>query len=214
MATVTTVETLAELVEELGGIPLERIRLRPPPGTATVQNVIEMEARENRLFELVAGVLVEKAMGFAESILAFALGRLLGNFVAPRNLGHVAGIDAMMQLFPGLVRMPDVAYVSWDRFPEGKLQPDPVPALVPDLAVEILSLGNTPAEMKRKRREYFDAGVRIVWMVDPRQRTIAVYSSVDDSVELAENATLDGGEVLPGFSLKLQDLFAELDRHG
>lgn len=212
MATQTTIETVAELVEDLGGIPLERIRMHPLPGTATEQDVIEMEVRENRLFELVDGVLVEKAMGFIESILAFELGRLLKNFVVPRNLGHVAGIDAMLRLFPGLIRMPDVAYVSWDRFPDGKLTQEPIPDLVPDLAVEVVSKGNTAAEMERKRREYFQAGVIVVWMVDPRQRTVSVFSSPEESFDLAEGDTVDGGDVLPGFQLKLRDLFAELDR--
>jgi len=212
MATVTTVETLADLVEQLGGIPLQRIRMQPLPGAATEQDVIDLEARENRLFELVDGVLVEKAMGFTESVLAAALGRILGNFVVPRNLGHVPGSDGVIRLFPGLVRIPDVAYISWDRFPDGRLPDEPIPDLAPDLAVEVISKGNTPTEMKRQRREYFEAGVNVVWMVDPRKRTVNVFLSVEDSVELTEHDTLDGGDLLPGFSLKLRDLFSELDR--
>ena len=54
---------------------------------------------------------------------------------------------------PGLVRLPDVSFVSWDRFPTGELPPEPMPNLVPDLAVEILSASNTPADMDRKVRE-------------------------------------------------------------
>lgn len=212
MATATSIETLAELVEQLGGVPLDRIRFQPLPGTATERHVIEVEARENRLCELVDGVLVEKAMGYTESILAGAIIELLRGFVVPQNLGHVSGSDGMMRLFAGLVRMPDVAYASWARFPNGKLPKEPIPELAPDLAVEVLSRGNTPQEMQRKRREYFEAGVQLVWMVDPRTRTVTVFSSPDESVELAEDQTLDGGEVLAGFTIRLSDLFAELDR--
>lgn len=212
MANVATIETLAELIDQLGGIPLERIRFRPAPGTATEQDVIEVEARDNRLCELVDGVLVEKAMGYSDSILAGLIIRLLGNYVGPRNLGYVSGADGMMRLFPGLIRMPDVAFASWACFPDGILPEEPAPDLAPDLAIEVLSRGNTPREMERKRREYFDAGVQLVWMVDPRARTVTVFSSPDAFVELAADQKLDGGDVLPGFTLALPELFAELDR--
>lgn len=212
MATVSTIETLADLVKQLGGIPLERIRFQPSPGTATEQDVIDLEARENRLCELVGGVLVEKAMGYIESILAVAISTFLREFVVPRNLGHVSGSDGMMRLFPGLVRMPDVAFASWDCFPDGKLPREPIPDLAPDLAVEVISKSNTPAEMMKKRREYFEAGVRLVWMVDPEQRTVTVFSSQDESKALSESDVLDGGEVLPGFTLNVGQLFSELDR--
>ncbi|HEV3167670.1 MAG TPA: hypothetical protein VGZ22_26940 [Isosphaeraceae bacterium] len=73
-----TFETVADLIEHLGGIPARRVWLRPAPGTATEADVIAIEERENRLCELVDGVLVEKDMGFLESFLALELGRLLG----------------------------------------------------------------------------------------------------------------------------------------
>jgi Uma2 family endonuclease len=65
--------------------------------------------------------------------------------------------------------------------------------------------------MSRKRREYFEAGVRLVWIVDPQQRTVDVYTGIEQPLILRENETLDGGEVLPGFALNLQRLFSELD---
>ena len=75
----------------------------------------------------------------------------------------VVGEAGMMRISQGLVRIPDVSFVSWDRLPEGKVPSEPIPALAPDLAVEVLSQGNTAKEMNRKRREYFEAGVRLVW---------------------------------------------------
>jgi Uma2 family endonuclease len=205
-------DTLADLVERLGQVPLNRIRMRPAPGTATVEDVIRIEEEENRLCELVDGVLVEKPMGFRESLLAVAIAHFLRDFVTRSNLGLVTGSDGMVQLFPGLVRMPDVAYVSWRCLPEGRVPAEPAPQLAPDLAVEVLSRTNTPREMERKRQEYFAAGVKLVWMVDPDRRTVTVFTSTDVSREYTPADTLDGGLVLPGFSLSLQKLFAELDR--
>jgi Uma2 family endonuclease len=216
MSTVTdsTIRTLADLLDRLGRVPLERIRFHPPPGTATERDVLEIAARENRLCELVDGVLVEKPMGYGESILASFIIQMLRNFVTPRNLGHVTGEQGMLRLFPGLVRIPDVAFASWDRFPQRRWTGEPIPALVPDLTVEVLSESNTPAEMTIKVGEYFSAGVRLVWLVDPRTRTATVFTAADDSVTLHEQDTLDGAAVLPGFALSLRELFAELDRHG
>ena len=201
--------TLAELVHYLGDIPLERIRRDPRPGTATLQDAIHAEC-----CELIEGTLVEKAMGLRESLLAVFLGRVLDEFVTGQNLGAVTGEQGMMQISLDLVRIPDVAYFSWDRFPEGRIPEEPTSLLlVPDLAIEVISRGNTPREMALKRREYFVAGVRQVWMVDPVARTVAVYSDEATFQVLTEDDAIDGGEMLPRFSLAVRNIFARLDRH-
>jgi Uma2 family endonuclease len=209
-----TIHTLADLLERLGGVPLSRIRFQPPPGTATVADVIRIADKEDRLCELVDGVLVEKAMGYNESGLAAFLCGLLNAFVIPRNLGLVTGADGTVQLMPGLVRIPDVAFTSWDRMPGRRRPAAPVPHLAPNLAVEVLSDSNTPGEMAAKRLDYFTAGVEVVWEIDPEARTVAVYTSPTDSTRLRPGDTLDGGMALPGFALPVSGLFAELDRHG
>jgi Uma2 family endonuclease len=87
--------------------------------------------------------------------------------------------------------------------------------VAPDLAVEILSPSNTPGEMRGKRDDDFRAGVSLVWEIDPRTRTVAVYhraETTDAVLTIAD--TLDGEQVLPGFTLPLADLFGELDRRG
>jgi Uma2 family endonuclease len=209
------IDTLADLLDRLGGIPLERIRFRPAPGTATEADALAAaEAPCKRLCELVDGVLVEKPMGFREALLAFFLGKLLDDFVRPRNLGLVTGADGTIRLFPGLLRIPDVAFTSWTRLPGRRVPADAVPRLAPDLAVEVLSASNTPGEMARKRQEYFAAGVVLVWQIDPEARTVEVYTTADVFTTLGERDTLNGGAVLPGFTLPLSDLFAELDRQG
>jgi Uma2 family endonuclease len=207
-----SIPTLGDLLERLGDIPASRVRYYPLPGTATEQDVIDIEARENRLCELVDGVLVEKTMGFNESFLAGLLITLLNNFVLPRELGVVTGEGGMMRLFPGLIRIPDVAFVSKQRLPDGRLPNQSVPSLVPDLAIEVLSESNTPKEMDRKRHEYFDAGVRFIWIVDHRTRTVTIHGPTAEPVTLREGQQLDGAPVLPGFVLDLTSLFEKLPK--
>jgi Uma2 family endonuclease len=215
MSTISSsIKTLADLLDRLGGVPLERIRFRPFPGTATVQDVIDIHRQEGKLCELMEGVLLEKVMGYNESSLAVFLAGLLNAFVIPRNLGLVTGPDGTMELMADLVRIPDVAFTSWQRLPGRQRPTDPVPFLAPNLAVEILSRSNTPGEMAVKRQDYFTAGVELLWEIDPNARTVAVYTSVADVTTLTAADILDAGLVLPGFTLPLQDLFAELDRHG
>jgi len=198
---------VAELLEQFGPIPAWRIRQYPAPGTATEADVIELEAREDRLCELVDGVLVEKTVGFYESYLAMALSHLLRCFLDEHNLGIITGPDGMLRLAPGLVRIPDVSFISWDRLPNREVPQVSIADVVPDLAVEVLSKGNTPAEMERQRSDYFAAGVRLVWYVDPATRTVRVYTGPEDCSVLTEADTLDGGSVLPEFTVSLQQLF-------
>ena len=206
--------TLADLLRRLGSVPPDRVRFDPLPGTATESHLLELAERDGILCELIDGVLVEKAMGFRESYLAMALVQWLRDFVVARNLGIVTGPDGMMRLFPGLVRIPDVAFVSWDRCPNRRVPREAIPDLAPNLAIEVLSESNTQGEMQVKCGEYFAAGAELVWLVDLKTRSVTIFASPDASVVRAEDETLDGGQVLPGFQLAVRDLFAELDRHG
>jgi Uma2 family endonuclease len=206
--------TMADLLDQLGGIPPRRVLLEPAPGDATASELLEVRRRERRVCELVDGVLVEKAMGLRESLLAMALGAWMRDYVVPRDLGIVSGESGMMRLFPGLVRIPDVAFVSWGRVLGGMISKEPIPDLVPDLVVEVLSQSNTALEMKRKIREYFESGVRLVWIIDPKSRTAITHIDPELPRELDESQVLNGGPVLPGFGVALRDLFAELDRAG
>ncbi len=149
-------------------------------------------------------------MGLPESYVALQIGRHLGNFAAEHDLGIVTGSDGTMRLMPGLVRIPDVAFVSWERLPDKTIPAEAIPDLAPDLAVEVISEGNTKGEMERKLKDYFFAGVRLVWYVDIKKRTAGAYTSPDQGVTVTEGESLDGGDVLPGFRLPLRKLFARL----
>ena len=145
-------------------------------------------------------------MGFEESRLAGRLLYLVSSYLDQNDLGICVGADGMMRIAPGLVRIPDLSFITWDRLPGRESPREPIPDLAPDLAVEVLSEGNTRQEMARKVREYFDAGVVLVWLIDPRKRTARVSSTIEKSVLVRANQTLDGGAVLPGFVLPLSDL--------
>lgn len=203
--------TLADILDRIG-VPAHRILAWPVPGTATVDDVVALEARENRLAELVDGVLVEKVMGFKEPRLTHILGHIIEDYLELHDLGIALGADAMMRLNPELVRIPDLAFISWDQFPDRVLPEEPVPMLHPDLAVEVLSASNTKAEMDRKLREYFAAGARLVWYLDPADQTAGVFTAPDLVTRLDESGTLDGGDVLPGFQLSIRDWFQRAER--
>lgn len=203
--------SVADSMIELGGVPSDRIRSEPPIGKAKLEDLIEAN-QISGLFELVDGTLVEKAKGWRESVLAIYLIELIGSFVRDRDLGVVSGPDGFIRLLTSSVRGPDVAFFSWDRLPGGVVPSDSVPEIVPDLAIEVLSKGNTFAEMSRKRHEYFYAGVKQVWMVDPNERTVAVYTAMTEYTVLSEQQVLCGGDLLAGLEISLEKLFGELDR--
>ena len=202
--------TIADMLAQLGDVPPDRIRLVPLPGTATEQDVVDIQARTGRSCELIDGVLVEKTMGYIESLLAMAIGESLRRFVRPRRLGIVLGEAGAMRILRGQVRIPDVCFLSWERFPGGELPKVQIPAVAPDLAVEVLSPGNTEGEMQRKLRDYFAAGVRLVWYVDPATCSAKAYAAPDQCTTYTEAESLPGGDVLPGFELPLGELFAEV----
>jgi Uma2 family endonuclease len=199
--------TAADLVERFGPISLSRICFDPLPGRASVADAVRFTQSERGLFELFDGVLVAKPMGALESILAVKLGRRMDEFVEQHQLGVVLGEAGMLELLPQQVRMADVAYVSYKRLADSGYPEKAAPTVGPELAVEILSPGNTPEEMDLKLHDYFAAGAQLVWYIDPRQRTVNVYSAVEAMVTLAERDVLDGGEVLPGFTIELKPLF-------
>jgi Uma2 family endonuclease len=199
--------TVADLHRRFGPIAFERIRQDPPPGCGSVEDVNRLNDHEDRLYELVDGILVEKKVGLEESMIAGNIVTHFNNFVRPRGLGLVADEAGTIQLDVNLVRIPDVSFFSWEHIPGGELPGEPIPLLVPDLAVEVISKSNTPKEMTAKLQEYFEKGVRLVWFVRPKNRVVDVYTAPDRFTRLTASMRLDGGDVLPGFSVQVGELF-------
>lgn len=202
--------TFGDVMDGVTGIPLRRIRLHPSPGTATEQDLLRIREQEKVICELIDGVLVEKRVAYIESVIAYRIGIAIGNFIEERDLGLLAGEAGMLRLSARLVRAPDVSFVSWEQFPGRRLPQEPILGAYPDLAVEVLSPSNTEAEMTRKIGEYFDAGTRLVWVVDPPTQTAVVYTSPENPRPVPADGILDGGDVLPGFQLELARVFRGL----
>jgi Uma2 family endonuclease len=211
--TLTPTPTLADLHERLGFVPLHRIRVVPPPGTATEADVIRfLEGDDKRLYELVDGTLVEKAVGTHEGFLAAALIRLLGNHVADKDLGLVGGADGPYRMLAGNIRYPDVSFVPWSELPDEDLPGEAIWDIIPAFAVEVLSPSNTAAEIDRKIAELFELGTKLIWVIDPPTESAAVHTPGKKPKRVGPGDTLEGGRVLPGFRLPLADLFAATRR--
>jgi Uma2 family endonuclease len=207
--------TVADLLYDLGEIPPNRVRLKPAPGTVTFEQFIEInEHRSGAICEWVENTLVEKAVAFCESWLAFIIIGFFDDHLRAHDVGMCTAPDGVMKILPDVGRAPDISFISWARLPGRRPPPrsDKVPSVVPDLAVEVLSESNTPREMARKREEYFRAGVTLVWEIDPQTRSATVYTAVDEVQTVESNGTLDGGDVMPGFQLSLRAVFDRAER--
>jgi len=203
-------DTVADFLHTLGDTPPERVLWTPQPGTATEEDAIRLNTGfPKRRVELVNGVLVEKPMGTRESYLAFTLIGYLFVYQRTHNIGVFGAPDALMRLAAGTVRLPDIHFTSWANLPADSAHLRPVVDYPPDLAVEILSESDRPGALDQKIREYFAAGTQVVWIIDQEDRTTRVYTAPDVFTTLTAADTLNGGVVLPGFTLPLADLFAE-----
>jgi len=199
--------TLADLVERLGDIPLERIKMNPAPGTATEEDVIR-----SKCCELLDGVIVEIGMGWEESIWEGILGEFLGEYLRGNRIAVVATSDGLTRLKPGRVRIPDLGVYRLDRFPKGRATRSAICDIAPDWAIEVLSRSNTKREMELKREEFFAGGTQRIWIVDPRKRTIEDWTSPKQMMVLSEEDSADLAPILPGFTLAISEWFAEMDK--
>ena len=159
--------------------------------------------------ELIRGVLHETvSTGGEHGDIAVALGAEVRSFVRPRRLGRVGGSDTGIRLErdPDTVREPDVYYISADKLPLN-VRIAGYYEVVPDMVAEVLSPNDSRAEFDAKIRMWLDFGVRLALAVYPASRTIAVHQIGGPAVTLGYDDTLDGGDVIPGFSCPVRDIF-------
>lgn len=161
----------------------------------------------NKRTELVRGVLVvREPPGGRHGRITAEVARLIANHVVERGLGTVYAGDTGFTLArgPDTVRGPDVAFVSKARVPPH----DPVGyiELGPDLVVEVLSPRNRPGEILAKLADWLRAGTRLIWLIDPIRRVARVYRADGSESLVAEDQTLEGEDVLPGFALDLKTI--------
>jgi Uma2 family endonuclease len=163
--------------------------------------------KDGQKYELVDGEIRVSPAGDRHSVVALELAARLLAFAKQHRLGHVFGADAGFRLPSKNVRSPDVSFVASGRFPDDKA-PDDFGDLAPDLAVEVLSPHDRPRYVLDKVGEYLEAGVRLIWVIDPRKQRAVVYRSLSDVRELGPESVLDGDDVLPGFRCALRDLLS------
>ena len=180
-----------------------------PPQPMTVEECARFEEPEDGYrYELVRGVLTvqEPGPGYPHASLQADLVRRLGNWTRQTGRGNVAvDMGCIIRMTPATVRRPDICIFlepgSWENTPGNWAQG------APEIAIEVLSLSNTPAAMREKMRDYFEAGALRVWMVDPKARTVTIHRSDGSETIFRNGNRLEDPDVLPGFGLEMSELF-------
>jgi Uma2 family endonuclease len=173
----------------------------------TAKDLAEM-GEEGEFCELVDGELVRISPSFLpEARVARTVQRLLDNFVFPRHLGKIFGSDLGYELTVHRVRAPNVSFVSAAKL-TAYGNPQEFAEVVPDLAVEVISLEVKYGYLQRKICDYFESGVQLLWIVDPALQTVTIHRSPVDLRVLTTADTLSGEDVIPGFWCPITELFA------
>lgn len=160
--------------------------------------------------ELVRGqLIVREPPGYRHGAVTALLTTALTNYVVPQTLGQVLAGDAGFTLArnPDTVRGPDVAFISQTRIPHPS--PPAFAEFAPDLAVEVLSPSDRPRETLAKVADWLNAGTRLVWVIDLVRRRARVYRQDGSSATVVEGGSLNGEDVLPGFSCPLDAVLGE-----
>ncbi len=173
----------------------------------TLEEYAQLPDDDLYIDEVSRGLLVrEPRPGHEHGRVQWRLGIMLGLFVREHGLGDVVAESGfILERDPLTLRGPDVSFVARSRY--GDTRPKGWAEFPPDLAVEILSPSDRRARMSEKIAQYFAAGTRLVWLIDPKKRIAKVHVSPTDVRVLGEDEELDGGDVVPGFRVRLADLF-------
>jgi Uma2 family endonuclease len=165
---------------------------------------------DHDLYELVDGKLAEVHVSNLSSAVAGRILTRLTIHCEPKKLGEVFPCDSYYQCFadrPRHARKPDVSFIRKERLPQG-WKADGYFTIAPDLAVEVLSPNDLAYKVDEKISEYLEAGVKLIWIINPEQRLVTVHRADGSSVvKRKETDTLDGEQVIAGFSCKVGELF-------
>jgi Uma2 family endonuclease len=164
-------------------------------------------------YEIINGELIDMGnSGALHGYVCSTLMILLGGYVRQHNLGAMLDSSTAFKMKNGNKRSPDIAFFAKERLQGIAVLTSGYLEGAPDLAVEVLSPGNTVEEMDDKLTEYFENGSRLVWVINPTQHYVLVYRSAQEPDRLLKGKdSLDGEEVIPGFTLAIADLFQKLD---
>ena len=181
---------------------MERMKTK---GHATIDDLYNVP-EDGQKYELVDGEIVVSPAGVRHSQIAVQIGYLLKRFLEDSPLGIVCGADVGIILPNGNLRSPDVSFIKNEKLPGGKA-PETFGEIIPDLVVEVLSPSDNMRQVADKIGEFLECGVPLVWLVDPKARTVTVYRSLTDTRQLAGDDAIDAAPVLPGFTTKVSDFF-------
>ena len=176
----------------------------------TAAQLLELPDDGNR-YELVQGELVARApAGFLRGVVVDRIGRRIGDYVERRSLGVSAAAETGFQIKhdADTVRAPDYAFISHERL-RGSLPATGYAEVTPDLVVEVISPRDRPSDVDAKTAMWLDAGVRLVWVVDPASRTVAAHHEHGTVTTFRATDTLNGGPVLPGFTCLAADILGD-----
>jgi Uma2 family endonuclease len=168
--------------------------------------ILDLPENQERILELIDGEIVEKMPSFTPSRIALRIGSRLTIYLDNHDIGYVTGADGGYIMSDENVLIPDIGFISKTRLPEFPDREAPVP---PDLAVEVMSPTDRKRALRRKAERYLELGTKIVWLVFPEERLVEVYTVDDDVQTVGIDGMLDGGEVLPEFSLAVREIFAQ-----
>lgn len=181
------------------------------PKLMTAEELLLLPTGKGQRYELVDGELITMApAGFEHGDIAGGLHGFLHHFVWTNKLGTVVAAETgfIIRRNPDTVRAPDTAFLSNERIQQyGRPQRGYYPC-APDLVVEVRSPDESQDDVETKTREWFEGGAKLVWVVNPRRKTVVVYQSPADSRELSLGDSLDGGQLLRGFLCPLADIFS------
>ena len=185
----------------------DRVYVRGMPSALmTAEQLLQTTIPDKRV-ELVRGVLVvREPAGYRHGRVSMELGFLLTQHVKETGAGQVVSAETGFKLMsdPDTVRAADLAFIARERLPDPRTRG--FPALGPDLVVEVLSPDDRPGETLAKVGDWLEGGTRLVWVIDPERRVARVYRQDGTETHLADSGTLEGEDVLPGFSCSLSSI--------
>jgi Uma2 family endonuclease len=179
----------------------------------TAEDLWEKPEIPGKRFELVDGELVEMpGAGMVHNLIAAVIYGFIRDFVQANDLGwaFTDGLGYVLSRDPDQVRIPDASYLAHERLPDGRVVESFAPA-APNLAVEVVSPNDSATELQEKVQDYLDAGIQAVWIVWPKLRSVTVHLPDGSSRVRGVGSDLEGGDILPGFSIPIASIFESID---
>jgi Uma2 family endonuclease len=174
-------------------------------GTATIDDLLRTP-KDGRIYELVDGEIIVSPAGMRHGEVVTKISLAIATYLDKNSIGKAYSPDTGIALPDGNIRCPDVTVVLNEKLPGGE-SPDTFGELVPDFVVEVLSPGDSMKEVGRKIGEFLECGVPLVWLADPKHKTVTTYRSLSETKQYTLDDTITAEPILPGFSCPISKFF-------